>query len=473
MNATHQPCRRLAGLSPGAAVAFAYLAAILLGGFLLSLPFASRPILAGEHPYQWRDHVLNCLFTAASAVTLTGLSVYRTGYDFTPAGQAILLGLMQAGGLTIMMLATLFAVRAARPIRRGDVVAVAAAVCVGTFVLEGLGAAVLHSMWTGADAARGGRWFWSVFHAVSAFCNGGLALSDDGLIPYRRCWQVYGAILPLMIVGGLGWPAIRGLGQAIAARGGAAGGDVQWALHGRIVLATTLALLVVAPVLLWVAETPTRWTKHYEVRMNSEVMVKASSDRMSALPARERWWAALFLAATPRTTGLQTVRTDESSLSGATRCLLMVLMFIGGGPASTAGGVKVVAFAVLLLAVRAALRGDREIRVWGRTIPWECARHAFVVTSLMAGMIVAAACLLGYFESHPLSALLFEAASASSNAGLSTGITPNLTKFGRIVLMLCMLAGRIGPVILIARMTVPLPADLPIPDDDRKTLVLA
>ncbi len=468
------------GLRPPALVVISFAGVILLGGFLLTLPTVSRPILAGEHPYQWREHVINCLFTATSATCVTGLTVYRTGYDFTFAGQVIILILIQMGGLGIMVMGTVFAMLAGRQIglreslvvqdvlserAGGEVGRIVKFVCISTLAIEGVGAVVLYPMWTEADAAAGGRWFWSVFHSVSAFCNAGLALNDNNLVPYRRCWQVYGAIMPLIVLGGLGFPVLREVHSHAMAR-------ARWvlsrlwarvcrlpppprrrlphySLHTKLAIVTSAGLILGGAVLLWVLETPARWTKRYEVRMDRQVLVKTAPDCMSSMSAGERAWAALFLAVTPRTAGFTTVRTDEESLSPATHYLLCLLMFIGGSPASTAGGIKTVTFAVLLASVAAVLRGRDHVEAFRRSISPAVVGRAFVVTALMFGMVFLVTWLLCYFESHSLLQLLFETISASGTVGLSTGITPNLTKIGRILIILCMFAGRVGPLTLL------------------------
>jgi len=183
--------------------------------------------------------------------------------------------------------------------------------------------------------------------------------------------------------------------------------------------------------------------------MDRQVLVKTAPDCMSSMSAGERAWAALFLAVTPRTAGFTTVRTDEESLSPATHYLLCLLMFIGGSPASTAGGIKTVTFAVLLASVAAVLRGRDHVEAFRRSISPAVVGRAFVVTALMFGMVFLVTWLLCYFESHSLLQLLFETISASGTVGLSTGITPNLTKTGRILIILCMFAGRVGPLTLL------------------------
>jgi len=467
------------GARPTRLIAGGFAIMILVGGFLLALPTVSRPILAGETPYQWRDHALNCLFTSTSAACVTGLTVYRTGHDFTLGGQVIILVLIQAGGLAIMTAGTLLAASLSRRIgphgtpagmdapdgnTRAPAARTIRLVLISALAIEGIGAVALYPMWNEADVGAGGRWFWSVFHAVSAFCNAGFTLSEGNLIPYRRCWQVYGVIMPLIVIGGLGFPVLRELSHHAAWRvtswirrsRPSRRRDVRpvsdsppYSLHAKLVLTTTLALIAGGASLLWLLETPSRWSKRHTVRMDRYVLVADVPDRMCSMQAGERAWAALFLSVTSRTAGFSTVLTDEQSLAPATHLLLCLLMVVGGSPASTAGGIKTVTFAVLVLGVCAALRGRTATVAFGRTIPRSVTRVALVVGTMMLAMVFLVTWLLCYFEPHSFLALLMETASASGTAGLSAGITPNLTKPGRVLIILCMFAGRIGPLAML------------------------
>lgn len=467
-------------LTPGKLIVISFVVVILFGAFLLSLPASSNAGLAGQTAYQWRDHAINCLFTSTSAVCVTGLTVYRTGHDFTFAGQVIILILIQIGGLGIMVMGTVFAMLAGRQLGLRETVVMQDAlsqgtigqisrmvkfVCLSTFVMEGIGAVILYPMWTEQDVANGGRWFWSVFHAVSAFCNAGFSLHDDNLVPYRRCWQVYGSIMTLVILGGLGFPVlhevyahsgrwIRNCANRFVARARGQLAPVpirprRYTLHTKLALTTTLVLILGGAVLLWFLETPAKWTKRYEVRLGETIIIQHAPDQMCSMTPGERWWAALFLSVTPRTAGFNTCRMDEQSLSSATHYLLCLLMFVGGSPASTAGGIKTVTFAVLVLAVRATLRGRRNAEAFRRTISLAVVERAFVVTALMFAMVFLVTWLLCYVESRSLLALLFETVSASGTVGLSTGITPSLTKAGRLLIIVCMFAGRVGPLTLL------------------------
>ncbi|MBN1491777.1 MAG: hypothetical protein JXA69_17825 [Phycisphaerae bacterium] len=467
-------------LQPGKFMVGSFLAVILIGGLLLSLPTATKPIVAGEKPHQWRDHVINCVFTATSATCITGLAVYDTGNDFTFRGQVIILILIQLGGLGIMIFGTVVGLLIGRQMSLheslvmqdmlshqtlGHLSRMVKFVCLVTFAAEAVGAAMLYPMWNEADVANGGRVFWSVFHSISAFCNAGFSLSPTSLVPYRGCWQVYGAIMPLIVLGGLGFPVLHELwtrttaglrwrlhrrfaawfGHAVPSRPRRS----TYSLHTRLVVTTSVLLIIGGAVLLWFAETPTRWNKQHRTRMNDVVEVKATPDCMSAMPADERLAAAVFQSITARTAGFNTVPMDERSISPASHFLLCLLMFIGGSPASTAGGIKTVALAVLFVAVRSTLRGRPGPEAFRRSIAQPIVARVAVITVLMFAMVSLVTVLLCYFENASLRQLVFETISASGTVGLSTGITPSLTRAGRLLIILAMFAGRIGPLTLL------------------------
>jgi trk system potassium uptake protein TrkH len=471
-------------LRPGRFVVGSFLSVILIGTLLLSLPTATRPIVAGEKPYQWREHVVNCLFTATSATCVTGLVVYDTGRDFTFGGQVVILVLMQLGGLGIMTLGTVFGLIARRQLSLheslvvqdslshetlGEITRMVRFVCLLTFTCEAIGAILLYGMWTPQDAARSGRLFWSVFHAVSAFCNAGFSLSSSSLVPYRGCWQVYGVIMPAIVIGGLGFPVVHELYRRAA----------QWtrwrfirtryqirgavlptrpkrrrlSLHTKLVLTTTAALIVAGTVVLFVTETPVPWNKQHRVLMNRSIQVDGAPGCMYAMPWPERLAAACFQSVTARTAGFNTALTDEQSLSPAAHYFLCLLMFIGGSPASTAGGIKTVTFAIFAISIFSTLRGRTNAEAFRRTIGLPVIRRAATVVVLMAGLVFLMTFLLCYFESASLRALLFETVSASGTVGLSTGITPGLTRAGKLVIIVTMFAGRVGPLTLLVALT--------------------
>lgn len=431
-------------------------ALILVGAFVLSLPGISRQAVIGQKPYQWRSHVVNCLFTATAAATCTGLSVYDIGQDFTPAGQGVILALVQAGALVLMLLGAFVGVEVAALIggyrvsrRRGPIVRF---VLLYVIVAEALGFLLLQYSGVPADVGSTPRWFWNLFHAASAFCNSGLSLSPSGFVPYRGEWPTYGAILPLVVLGGLGsatafelwagaWDRLRSV------RPESRGGSLS--VYSRLVFLAMVGLAVAGAILLWLAETPTRLTKQYEVRMDGRIAVTAAPDQMSALPPGERMAAALFQSVAARSTGFRVVHTDEFSLSPASHVVLMVLMFCGGGFGSAAGGIGTIAVTVLLFCVASAWFGPYENPNLQR-IAYGVAFRCFATLALsLAALIVAVALLLCYFEGGAFLSLLFESVSACCNAGLGTGVTTSLTRVGKALLVGGMFAGRVLPLLLV------------------------
>lgn len=476
--------RQIAPEQPAKMLVGSFLAVILVGGLLLSLPTASRPILAGEKGYQWRGHVINCLFTSTSAVCVTGLTVYDTGQDFTFGGQVIIVILIQIGGLGIMLVGTVFGLLLNRQMSLresvvmqdvlshdtlGQISRAAKFVCIATFLIEAAGAATLYPMWSDADVQHGGRLFWSIFHSVSAFCNAGFALPSGNMLPYRLAWQTYGVFMPLIVLGGIGFPVLSEVYDSLRRWGlwAIRHTVARWrgwtlplrpkrrpySLHTRLALLTTGGLIVGGALLIWITETPAPWTRYHRVRMDGKVEVQPAKDCMAAMPAGERALSALFLSVTSRTAGFNTVRMDEDALSPATHYLVALLMFIGGSPASTAGGIKTVTLIVLLAAIRSTLRGRQETEVFRRSVSLGIVRRAAVIFMLMAAMVFTSTFLLCYVENRTLRSLLFETISASGTVGLSTGVTPSLTRFGKFVIMLTMFAGRVGPLTLLVALS--------------------
>ena len=453
-----------AALPPPRMLVVSFLILIVAGTALLMLPKATTfDNVYGRMPYK---HALNCLFTATSATCVTGLVVYDTGTDFSLFGQVVILVLIQLGGLGIMIFGSVFGLLLGQQLSvrqsvvmqdvlshqtLGEIGRLVRFILVATLAIEALGAAVLYPMFVRQLGDHPYPWFYAVFHAVSAFCNAGFSLHADSLIRYRGVWQVYGVVMPLIVLGGLGFPVLYDLGQRLAARL-----RMLWpanperlhrpaprrrtlSLHSRIVLVSSAALLVVGAVLLWAGES-----------------VRASSagetwrpDQMASMTAGPRALAAVFQSVSARTAGFNTVLLDPGSLSPGSHFLLCLLMFVGGSPGSTAGGVKTVTMTVMLLAVLATLKRRGNVEAFGRTIAPQLVRRAAAIITLGIALLSAGVLLLCYSESAPLLDVLFESVSAFGTVGLSTGLTRHLTELGRCVIIVLMFAGRIGPLTLL------------------------
>ncbi len=456
-------------LHPARVMALAFCALILLGGLALSLPKATNPGLLESSGMCVYEHILNCMFTAISACCVTGLAIYDTGQDFTLFGQIVILILIQAGGLGIMIFGGVFGLLAGRQLSLkqslvlqdslshrtiGQLRSMVAFVVILTIVAEAVGAAALYPLWSHLDSVWL-RIFYSVFHAVSAFCNAGFALQSDSLIPYRGAWQVYGAIVPLIVVGGLGFPVLSDLWQlaklrlqrflASISRNPAHRGPAKrrvLSLHTRLVLLASGVLIFVPTLLFFILESD-------PLLSSGPGTVPPESQKMVDGGVMDRLLDSFFLSITCRTAGFNTVEMNVDSMTSSSHFLASLLMFIGGSPASTAGGVKTIGIAVLILGVTATLQGRKRIEAFGRTIPEDVVRRAAAVVFVMFGLASLSTLLLCSLEDCSLREALFESVSACGTVGLSTGLTPHLTLGGRIVIMVVMFAGRLGPLTLL------------------------
>ena len=460
-----QPALPSARLHPARLMLTSFLILIFIGGLLLSLPKAQSVGKRAESGEPVAMRVLNCFFTATSAACVTGLVVYDTESDFSRVGQIVILVLMQAGGLGIMVFGSIFGLMLRRQLSLreslalqdayshqtlGEIGSMVKFICISTLAIEGLGALLLYDMWPAEVTDTATRWFYSIFHAVSAFCNAGFALSADSLMPYRALGPTYGVIMPAIILGGLGFPVLADLGglardrvllpalRRIGFRSGQAEPAVRIArlnLHSKLVLIMAAVLIVVPAGLFFLFE--------------STGGIGASDAAMRSMPWPERLAAALFQSVTCRTAGFSTVSLAIDDISTSSLFLMCVLMFIGGAPASTAGGVKTVAIAMLVLGTLATLRKRENVEAFHRQIPASTIRHAAVVIMVMFCLVSTVVLLLSYTESASLAEVLFESVSACGTVGLSTGLTRDLTIAGKLVIMLAMFAGRLGPLTLL------------------------
>ena len=415
-------------LRPAQTVAFGFASAILGGTVLLSLPLA---VVRLEDV-----SLLDALFTAASAVTVTGLIVYDPGTTLTLFGQAVVLALIQVGGIGTMAASASLVVLAGRRLRLERAAALQEAMdletvgrvrgqlrTIVTFTLgaEVGGALALYVLWRDRAEVEAPL-FAAVFHAVSAFCNAGFSTFATNLLTFREDLAITAVIALLVIVGGLGFPVLGSLALA-RPRWGAA--RPLLSLHARLALLTSGLLLAGGTLAFVVLEWP---------------------GTLAPLSAPARLAAAGFLAVTARTAGFNTV--DTAALAPATLWLLMVLMFVGGSPGSTAGGIKTTTAATTVVALWATIRGRPRAEAFRRTLPDEQVAKALAVVgvslALVAGAVIV---LLATQDSDPLG-LIFEAVSAFGTVGLSTGATAALNAWGKAVIILLMFVGRIGPLTL-------------------------
>lgn len=415
---------------PAQYVVGAFLLATGLGTLLLSLPVAQ----AGPG----RAPVPDALFTATSAVCVTGLVVVDTASYWSPFGEAVILALIQVGGFGIMTLSSAIAVVFVRRLglrRRlitaaesgsmalGDVRRLLVGVARFSLAVEA-GTAVILALrfWLTHGEPLGRAAYLGVFHAVSAFNNAGFALFRDSLVGFADDAVVLTVIAAAVVVGGLGYPAWMEIARAPRRPG-------VWNLHAKLTVATTAVLLAVGAVLYGVFE----WT---------------NPATLAPLSAPDSAVNALFQSAMPRTAGFNALGT--AALEEPSRLLTEILMVIGGGSASTAGGIKVTTFALLGWVIWSEARGDEDVVVFGRRVADAAQRQALSVALLAIGVVVVSLMVLLTLTDLTRSDLLFETVSALGTVGLSTGVTPDLPTVSRAVVVVLMLLGRVGPVTLVA-----------------------
>ncbi len=417
---------------PGAA--FLLLFVLLIGGgaSLLLLPRAAPP----TEPLAPVD----ALFTATSAVCVTGLVVRDTGLELTRFGQAVVLLLIQLGGLGIMSLtATVsWALGRGAGIRETaflrEVFQVASLADVGrtlrfivlmTLTAEAVGTGLLYVGFGGGLPPGHDRLFDAVFHSVSAFCNAGFSTLPGSLAEWSADPTVVGTVAGLLVVGGLGFTVVANLGAFLAGRLSRRrrGSRASLSAQTRVMLFLTALLLLGGTLGLALLE----WDQAFAAR-----------------PWAERLGLAFFQSATARTAGFNTVPME--ALGEPALFLLMVLMFLGAGPGSTAGGIKLTTVAVLWASLVALARGHEHPQLVGREVRHEVTRRALVVLAAGLAALTAGIMALLVTEGAGFLETAFEAVSALGTVGLSLGLTPDLSATGRVVVVLLMFTGRLGPI---------------------------
>jgi trk system potassium uptake protein TrkH len=470
------------GLPPSWLIIGSFASLSLIGSGLLMLPAAVRP----ESPEPWAYP--DALFTAVSATCVTGLIVVDTGSHFTPFGQAVILGLIQLGGLGIMIFGTMLALLAGKALsvrstevlgemlaheRVGETGRIIRFVVFFTLCMEAVGAVLLLEMYRDVPNVFGramglGEAIWhSVFHSISAFCNAGFSLYTNSMMhgvragwtqPLRAHWQIMGVMAPLIVLGGVGFPVLDDLQRVVRTlgrrawfrlrkhrRGLIARPPIRLTLHSKIVLTSTAVLIVLGALFLLVVARPVPGNAPDAELAETGGDPPADWPSMS-WPIRLR--AAVFSSITARTAGFNTI--DMNELSVPAKLWMCGLMSIGGSPASTAGGMKTVTVALVVIAAWSVLRRRSEIEIFRRSIADVVLRRAVTLIMLYSLLVVLVTMLLAMsMEGEKLIDLLFEACSACGTVGLSTGVTTRVGTFEKFVIMAGMFIGRVGPLTLI------------------------
>ena len=422
------PRGRLRAARPGAVVVIAFAVLIAIGTGVLMLPMMT--------PGEGNATFMQAFFTATSAVTVTGLATVDTATEWSGWGQAVILALIQIGGLGMIVTGTLLVLLIGRRVglrsrvlaqaetpglSLGQVRRMVLFIVLVSVAVELVGAALLTLRWAIAygqawpDAAWNG-----LFHSVSAFNNAGFSTYSDNLIGFQNDPVILGVIMVLIIAGGLGFPVwyqLRGRWTR----------PKDWSLHARLTVSTTLGLIVMGAVLLSWFE----WT-----HQGTLGEVGPGSTMLNGL----------FASVTSRTAGFNSFNYGDATEE--TLLVTTILMFIGGGSASTAGGIKVTTFVVLVLMVVAEARGDRDVNSGDRRIPEKTQRSAVAIATAYALLAVVGLMILTAITPFALEDLLFESVSALATVGLSTGITPDMPIGGQVVLIALLFIGRLGAMTL-------------------------
>ncbi len=424
----HRPVRMLV---------ISFLTLITIGTILLTFPAATTDRKGASF--------LTALFTATSATCVTGLIVKDTATYFSRFGQVVILVLIQLGGLGIMTfyssLVVLMGQRLGLSGRRTmqeiieetrgvDIARLIRYIFLFTTLVELLGAGVLFIRWLPLFPHPLQTLYFALFHSVSAFCNAGFALFSDSFIRFQSDLITNLCIISLIIIGGLGFPVINEIFNRETISHHPRNLIRRLTVHTRLVLWATTMLIIGGTILFFFIE--------YD-------------NALASLSLGGKLLASLFQSVTARTAGFNTVAT--SILKPITIFLWSVLMFIGASPGGTGGGVKTSTVAVLFLAVRSRLRGEEEITLARRFITKEIVYRASAIIALGLTAITLSFSILLYTQPGKFEALLFETVSAFGTVGLSTGITPNLNAIGKIVIIVLMFIGRIGPLTLTLAMT--------------------
>jgi len=403
---------------------------IFTGAILLSLPIASQ---SGKiTPF------IDCIFTSTSAVCVTGLVTVDTGTYWTYFGKTVIMLLIQIGGLGFMSIATLVFFLLGKKITLKERLVMQEAmnvnslqglvkmikyVLIFTFSVEGIGAVLFSTQFIPEFGIVKGIYY-SIFHAVSAFCNAGFDLMGNfnSVTAYANNAVVILTISALIAIGGLGfyvWVEIYNCK-----------GIKRLSLHSRVVIYTTLVLIVGGAILMYIFEMRNPYT-------------------MQGMSMKGKVLSSIFASVSPRTAGFNSIPLDKMTAAG--KFLTIILMFIGGSPGSTAGGIKTATAVVLFMTVVSVVKGREDTEIFQKRIGKELVYKSFVITILSLALVITVTMILSITEQSkfPFEYFLYEATSAFATVGLTLGLTTKLTFIGKVVISLTMYAGRVGLLTII------------------------
>ncbi|WP_346354909.1 TrkH family potassium uptake protein [Azotosporobacter soli] len=413
-------------LTPYQILVIGFAAVIIIGALLLMLPVSIKE--------DANLSFIDALFTATSAVCVTGLVVVDTGTYFSTFGQMVIISLIQIGGLGIMTMATLMALIMRRKIQLKErlliqeslnqltmsgVVRLTKKIIINTLLIEFIGGTILAIRWykdLGATGVYFGYW-----HAVSSFCNAGFDLFGDfrSLTQYVDDVTVNLVVTSLIILGGIGFAVIFEVWSFRKWK--------EFSLHTKLVLVVTSGLLVVSTLVIFLLEY-------------------ANPATLGPLSSGAKLLGSYFQAVTTRTAGYNTL--DIGALQDVTLFFMVILMFIGASPASTGGGIKTTTLGIMIAAIWDMMRGRRDVELFERKISSTLVYKAFAIYFISATLVIVVTMLLSITEKVSFLKLLFEVVSAFGTVGLTTGITQSLSPYAKFLLIVTMFAGRVGPVTL-------------------------
>jgi len=425
---------------PARLLVISFMLLIFGGTLLLLLPKATYKGIS----------IIDALFTATSAVCVTGLTVVDTGKYFTTFGQLIIMFLIQLGGLGIMTFTTFFMLLLSgglgikERLMLGEIFSernlskissTVTRILFITFAIEAIGAIALYNFLPDSIFKNETeKIFCSIFHSISAFCNAGFSTFSNNLMDIKNNIPAILTIATLIILGGLGFivlsesiekPFLKMLRKIKFLRNKIPPQRVVFSLHSKLAISTTAILIIFGSLFFFILEF---------------------NNSLKAEPTLGKVAHAFFQAVTPRTAGFNTI--DISKISITTTLFIMLLMWIGASPGSTGGGIKTTSFALIVLKIRSMIKGDERVEIFNKQISEESVSRAFASGLLSILLILTATFILTITEKTAnLIDIYFETVSAFGTVGLSRGITPNLTIFGKLIIITMMFIGRVGPLV--------------------------
>jgi trk system potassium uptake protein len=409
---------------------------IFIGAILLSLPISSN-----RHTY---TNFLDSIFVSTSATCVTGLVTVDTGTHWSYFGKSVILALIQIGGLGFMSFSTLIALALGRKItlrermiihqsinsfNLGGLVKMSKYILIFTFSIEAVGAAILSIQFIPQFGVYKGI-FYSVFHSVSAFCNAGIDIIGSGssLTTYYDNSTVILVIGFLVIIGGLGFYVWKELYSLRSFR------QIKLiSVNSKVCISVTSFLLIFGTILFFIFEFN-------------------NPETMGNMSLKNKLLSSFFASLSPRTAGFNSISIEN--MSGNSKFLTMIMMFIGGSPGSTAGGLKTTTFALIVMTAVSVIRGREETEIYKRTIRRDLVYKAIVILIIDLLILLISCMILGLTEhGKSMESIIFECVSAFGTAGLSLGITSSLSIIGKIVIIILMFFGRLGGLTIILAMT--------------------